>query len=188
MPALPTTPTPNGKGTFTISYIDAGGEETTTSIDDFDPTVTSLQLAAVQVALGNLSNAAVYAQSTTAKISVSRANVTPFDEAFSSSSMKLVMVFENDDQDIRQITIPAPDIQFFESDKITLKTSDADVTAAINAVLNVINAGTPANTFKYVRGYRADRARKLPKGRFAPLLLEPGAADNPSEAPALPAP
>lgn len=188
MPALPTTPTPTGIGTFTISFIDAGGEETTTSINDFDPSVTSLQLSAVQVALGNLSNAAVYAQQTTAKIGTSRANVTPFDESFSEGSTKMVLVFENDSLDIRQVTVPAPDIQFFETDRITAKISDPAVVSAVNAILNVLNAGSPAGTFKYVRGYRSDRMRKLPKARFTPTIAEPGGADAPSDLPALPEP
>ena len=185
MPALPTTPIPTGIATFTISFIDAGGEETTTSITDFDPAVTSLQLAAVQVALGNLSNAAIYAQQTTAKIGTSRANVTPFDESFSEGSTKLVLVFENDSLDIKQVTVPAPDLTCFLKDRVTVDIDNTDVLAAINAILNVINAGTPANTYKFVRGYRSDRMRKLPKSKFTPLVLEPGAGDLPPEEPGL---
>lgn len=185
MPALPASPTPTGVATFTISYIDSGGEETTTSINDFDPSVTSVQLSAVQVALGNLSNAAVFSQQTTAKVATSRANVTPFDESFAEGSTKLVLVFENDFLDIKQVTVPAPDLSCFISDRVTVDTANTDVVAAINAILNVINAGTPANTFKFVRGYRSDRVRKLPKSKFTPLVLEPGAGDLPPEAPGL---
>jgi len=134
MPALPTTPIPTGIATFTISFIDAGGEETTTSITDFT---------------------------------------------------KLVLVFENDSLDIKQVTVPAPDLTCFLKDRVTVDIDNTDVLAAINAILNVINAGTPANTYKFVRGYRSDRMRKLPKSKFTPLVLEPGAGDLPPEEPGL---
>jgi len=184
MPKLPVSPVKD-TSVFTVSLIASGGDLTSTSVSDFDATVTGAQLTTLQESIGDLSNAGVYGQTVSVKRETSKANTTVLDESFSSAGTKAIFVFQDDNLNTRQITVPAPDASIFTIDGITVNTANALVIAFKNAVLAVINAGTVAGTYSLVRGYRAEHSRKIPRSHYSPLLIEPSGGVNP---PALPAP
>lgn len=183
MPKLPLTPVVD-TSIFTVSLLASGGDLASVSISDFDSTVTGAELTALQEAIGDVSNAGVIGQTVSVKRETAKANATVLDESFSSAGTKAILLFQDDSMNTKQIAIPAPDASLFLSDGITLNTANALIIALKDAVLTVINKGTPVGTYTLVRGYRAEHARKLPRSRYSPLIEEPSGGVNP---PALPA-
>lgn len=171
---------------FNIDFLCVGGDHGFSSLDQIAAAVSGLELANLRTALGNMSNGVIVSTAQTESVVVNQAaaEVAPLDEAFSSVGTRAVMVFQNDDLDTRSVSVPAPDASLFESDGVTLNRTNGLVNAAIIAALAVINGGAAGTgTYAYLRGYRQEVSRKLPKGRTSKAPIEPGAGVNPPDAP-----
>lgn len=171
---------------YTIDFLAVGGDHGFTSIDKVPTNITGLQLAALRTALGNMSNARVVGDtaSTMTNVNLAAPEVAPYDEAYASVGTRASLVFQNDDLETRSVSIPAPDASIFESDGVTVNPTNALVIAAVGAILTVINGDLLAtDTYAYLRGFRQEISRKLPKGRSAKAAIEPLAGINPPDAP-----
>jgi len=171
------------KKSFTVSLVAFGGDKTSVSLSDVDPTATAPQLVDFATKLGALTNAGVYGLITTTKQETSPTQAVMFDEAFASASMKAIFVF----QDLTtlksiQVGVPAPDDSIFDTDQVTVK-GTPDVLAFILATQTVLNAG--GADYTYVRGYRAGRTRIIPRSNVIGIKSEPGVGDKPGDAPAV---
>lgn len=168
---------------FSVSFLAAGGERATISLE-ISPDAGAAAQVAVANAVGSLSNAAVYAYRTSLQTSVRLSSVNPFNEAWAGASEKLVLTFENADFVQRSIAIPAPDESYFAADGLTLNAGNPTVAAALADIEAALNAGDPAGTFVYLTGYRASyKRRSQRRPRVVRPVVEPGPGDLP---PALP--
>jgi hypothetical protein len=185
MPVFPPAATPNEASNFTVSLVDVSGEIGKASLaGDGLVAASEGQRDAWVTAIGNASNAAVFATNLTVEESVSRGNVFPFDEGHSSSRTKAIFVFQDNQKRIKRLEVPAPDLTLFGSDGKSLNRDNALVTAIINTTLAVLNAGDPAGTFAYIRGGYGSRERGSTLTNDAPTAAEPLALQNPPIAPA----
>lgn len=134
-------------------------------------------------AMGAISNMGVYeiVEDRTTRINI--ADATAFDEAYANPNDILVMHFENNNGEKYTVDVPAPDVRFFETDTVTLKsrtdaTDGAVIGELIDACENVINTSfLPVNSFSFVRGVRRQRKLKLAQGvKPRPVAAEPAAA------------
>lgn len=168
---------------YTINFLAAGGDAASVQVDGL-PVAGVTLMGAVRTALGNMSNAAVVATSSTIKTEVNPASafVRVLDESFSDASTKAVMVFQNDALEIKSIAIPAPDASLFAADGVTLDSGNALVQAAITAITAALNAGG-ADTYAYSKGYRSTRSRRLPRPRTVKTVVEPAIGENPPPEP-----
>lgn len=180
---------------FSVGFLCAGGDQASVGLDGIATSVTGAELANLRTAVGNLSNGSVVGTTYSETVSVSPTTVTPLDESYSEASTKLVLVFQDANQDIVSIAIPAPDESFFGQDGVTIITPDTgaaagtparvlgDSIANIRSVLNGGIAAAPAGTYALLRGYRSKRAGKLPKPRMVRASGEPGAGTLPPAEP-----
>lgn len=181
MPDFPTGVTPIVGGSVTYSFLAAGGDKASVQIPanaDGDP-------EAVRTAIGNLSNAALFAMAETTRTEVPLSTVSPLDESYSSASEKLILQWQDESLNTRSLAIPAPDEQYFSSDGVTLDTGDSVVSASLNALTTFFNAGDPAGTWVFVRGYRSSRSRAQRPPRSVRQSVEPGATTVPDDEPGL---
>jgi hypothetical protein len=181
--------------TFTVNLLASGGDIASVQFSDVPVTVAGLELADARAAVGNLSNAAVNSTTFSGVVEVAKTKINPLDEAYASASTKLVLVFQDNQLNIKTIAIPAPDESYFGGDGVTmitpsmagLATSPAYILAqAIIVIVAVLNGGAgaiTAGTFALLSGYRSERTRKLNKPRTVRASIEPGAGILP---PALP--
>lgn len=180
MPDFPSGVTPVQGGSVTYSFLAAGGDKASVQIPanaDGDP-------ALVRTALGNLSNAALYAMAITDRTEVPISTVNPFDESYSSASEKLILQWQDENLDLRSLAVPAPDESYFAADGVTLDLSGV-AAASVSALTTFFNAGTPAGTWTFVRGYRTSRSRSQRPPRSARPSVEPGALGVPGDEPGL---
>lgn len=171
---------------FTIEYLCAGGDKGATALDDLAVAVSGLELANLRDSLGALSNGVVVGNTYSELTSINQAapEVAPLDESFSSASTRAVLVFQNDALELRSISVPAPDESIFGDDGVTINRTNALVAAAIADALVVINGGAAGTgTYAYLRGYRQENSRRLPRSRTRKASIEPGAGVNPPAAP-----
>lgn len=168
-----------------VNLLAAGGDETNVTLDGLDVAVTGLQLSDWRDSVGACSNAQVVGEAQTTTVTVNKASalIAPLDESWSSASMKAVLEFQDDTLVIRSIAVPAPDESVFESDGLTVDPADTNIAALITDTLSILNTGTPAGTFAYLRGFRSDRTRRLPRPRVSKSSIEPAAGVNPPDAP-----
>lgn len=181
--------------TYNVSVIAVGGDVSSVGIDFLD-TVAPAELLAFRAAVGGISNAAVFKTNTGYILEKSKALSVPLDEAHSSVKMKMKLVFQNADLDVKEIAVPAPDASYFVGDGRTVVTPSSAAAVgtparlmstyvqAIAAVLNGGAAADPGGTYQYVRGYRSGDGKPAPA--FDPTIAaepltttEPGPESNP---------
>ena len=182
--------------TFNVHFVAAGQDPADVGLDELGADVTAAELAVLRTRWGNLSNAAV--QKTTHSITeeVSKGVINPLDESYSDAATKLILLFQNATLQSRQIAIPAPDEAYFGLDGISIITPDGGAAAgtparllfdAIAQTVLVLNGGAaadPQGTFVFLRGYRSNFARKLPKPRgTARVSIEPAVGVEPGDEP-----
>lgn len=178
---------------FSVNLLCAGGDGASVQFTDVAVAVAGAELANARTAVGNLSNGAVRQTNQTEVVSVADTKVNPLDEAYADSATKMVLTFQNDDQEIKTIAIPAPDESYFGSDGISVIVPNGAAAAgtparlladAISAFLIVLNGGALGNgTFAYLKGYRSRRTSRLPRPRTARSSVEPGAGIEPGDEP-----
>jgi hypothetical protein len=193
-PAVGVAPriTPNN---FTISLLASGGDKTSVQFNDLENTVAGAELATLRERIGALSNAAVHQTTFSSLVQVSLARVNPLDESYSSASVKMILSFQDNNLELKNVAIPAPDESYFGSDGITIITPDVGASAgspakllgdAIAQIALVLNGGAgaiTAGTFAFLKGYRSQQSRKLPPSRSARPSIEPLATTEPGPEP-----
>jgi hypothetical protein len=195
MPDFYPTPVPVESNSYYVNVIGVGGDTSGTGIDWLD-TVTGAELLAFRAAVGGISNAAIFKTTTGFHVEISKGRAVPLDEAHSSVKMKMKLVFENDELDVKEIGIPAPDASYFTGDGRTVVSPNAAAAAGtpaklmstyIQAIALVLNGGAaadPVGTYRYVRGYRSGDGRPAPgydpTTAAEPIsTTEPGPESNP---------
>lgn len=195
MPDFYATPVPVESNSYNINVIGIGGDGSSVGVEFLD-TVTPTELLAFRAAVGGITNAAILKTTTSYHLEISRGRAVPLDEAHSSVKMKMKLVFENDDLDVKEIGIPAPDASYFGGDGRTAIQPNAAAAAgtpaklmstyiqAIAAVLNGGAAADPQGTYRYIRGYRSGDGKPAPSydptTAAEPLTTtEPGPESNP---------
>jgi len=178
---------------FTVTFLCAGGDTASVQISNIPVAVTGAELADVRNAVGNLSNGAVVATATTENVSIAQTLAEPLDESYSDAATKLVLVFQNADQELVTLAVPAPDESYFGTDGVTVVTPTPGGTAgapstilaaALTEIQVVLNGGsTGSGTYQFLRGYRSVRSRRLPRPRTARPTVEPGAGVIPGPGP-----
>lgn len=181
MPDFPEGVTPVESGSVTFSFLASGGDKASVQI----PLNADGDAALVRAALGDLSNAALFAVAETERSEVPLSEVNPFDESYSSASEKLILQWQDATLATRSLAVPAPDESYFASDGVTLDTTDSTVSASVGALTTYFNAGDPAGTWSFVRGYRSSRSRAQRPPRTVRASVEPGATSVPPEEPGL---
>jgi predicted dinucleotide-binding enzyme len=169
-------------GTLTVSLLAAGGDKTTVQVER-NPDATTGQREDLRAAIGSMSNAAVFSHQDTVQWRVPLTAVNPFDESYSSAADKLIMQYQNADLHLMTVAIPAPDESYFASDGVTVSATNPTVVSFNAALLAYVNAGSPAGTWDFLRGYRTSRSRRQRPPRTVRASVEPGPGDTPPDAP-----
>lgn len=173
MPRLGTGST--SRGQMSVQFVDWRGQTRTVSL----PLDTDVTPDAIANAMGDMSNAGIfgYRQNIIAEKAIT--DVTAFDEAESSANLVAVFVFTADGGAYFYAEVPAPDASLFSADKQSLDSSNALVSAFIDAV----EAGNDGYT--YTRNFVVTRKGTKAGTKLLPTLSEPTALQNPPQAPAL---
>lgn len=180
--------------TVTIEWLAAGGDKAATQIDGLNSGVLDASVPGVRAALAALSNAVPVGQTSSLKAQAQLGVDSPYDESYSSASTKMVLSFQNAALEVKNVSVPAPDEQFFSEDGVTVITPDSGATAgsapelldnAVSLVRNMLNVG--GGSFVYIGGYRSQRSRALPRRRNAVPTIEPVADEPPGDEPGVPA-
>lgn len=176
--------TPVAYGNFSVSFLAAGGDTAQISLR-LNPNTNDTQRIALQTALGNLSNAAVYAYQSSEGLQVAKNKVTPLDESYSSASEKLVLQFQDDNLELISMAVPAPDESYFGTDGATVDITNVTVAGAITTIEEYLNENgeDPAGTFAFVRGYRTSRSRSTRPPRTVVKSAEPTPGQTPPAEP-----
>lgn len=193
MPDYPTGVTPVVTDSFNMHVISVGNDAGDVSIA-IDTTVTGAELATLRTRLGALTNAAVQSTTRSTKDSISAGLAVPLDESHSSPAQKMVLVFENSLLETRQIAVPAPDASYFGTDGISVILPNGGAAAgspakllfdAIAQCVLVLNGGAlGSGDFLFLRGYRSQFSRRMPKPRGAAATpIEPSGAIEPGSEP-----
>lgn len=147
---------------------------------------SAAQVTALRTAIGNMSNGRVMGTSLATDVEIINPADpinTTYDESYSTTDHVAVMVFQNGAGDVQTAEVPAPDASIFESDGETVDRTNGLVIAYLTAALAALNAGTPAGTWAFARGFLSTRARNSRRQPIRLPLAEPGAGDNPPDAP-----
>lgn len=188
MPGLSAAPT-TAFQRFSVSLTDFRGRSRS-SLMEAGAEATTAQRDAVALEIGNMSNARV--MSFTYSVGIEQLNPahtanSAFDEAYPTVDDALILVFQNNAGTIQYVPIPAPDAQFFLPDGETVIEPSAAGSGAqqqlldtVNAILDVLNADTPAGTYAYARGYKEGVRRRA---RTPLRITEPAGLDEPSALP-----
>lgn len=190
MPPFPPAAAILSKSSFVVTFLCAGGDKATVKIDDIDASVTSVQTINLRSALGRLSNGGVIADNLTASRSIAETQAAVYDEAYAEAQTKMVLVFQDEDQNLKTIAVPAPDASYFGSDGVSIIALDSGTPSApptpaqilyasVTDILTVLNLPGGAGTYALLKGYRSKRAGKLPRPRTNVVPVEPLAADVP---------
>lgn len=190
MPPFPPAAPIKESTSFTVTLLAAGGDKASVQINDLSDELTDVQSINLRSAIGRLSNAAVISDTRSVQRSIAETQTNPYDEAFSEAQTKLVLVWQDEDQNLKSLAIPAPDASYFASDGVSLIEPDGGtpsapptpaqiVFAQLAFITTALNAGTPAGTYVFLKGYRSKRAGKLPTPRSSRPVVEPAAADVP---------
>lgn len=193
MPDYPAGATQVVTDNFNIHMVAVGNDPGDVSLA-IETTVTGAELETLRTRIGALTNAAVQATSRSTKEQISEALAVPLDEAHSAASQKMVLVFQNSALDSRQVAIPAPDASYFGTDGISIITPNGGAAAgspakllfdAIAQIVLVLNGGAVGTgDYLFLRGFRSQFARKLPKPRGAAVTpVEPSGAVEPGSEP-----
>lgn len=185
MPSFPAGTSPASIKNFSVSLIDYRGETGTVSVN-VPATVTQEELETLAVRVGGVSNAGLYAYTTTEKDAISPAVATAYDDNEGSVSVKAELVFIDNNLQTRSFSIPAPDAQFVGEDGVSI-TNTGGMALVISQLLLILNGGAgatpPGGTFAFARGYIVTKSRKTKRGNTRPNFTEPGILP-PTDAPA----
>lgn len=188
MPGFPVAATELPENSASINVVDVAGDDSDIQISGFDSSVTQAQIDTWTDTVTNITNAGMRSRNTKRGERIADTQVVAFDEALSTVTNGATFVFENASLVQKSFTIPAADFSIFESDGETVIRpggASAIVTALVTATLAILNAGTPAGTFAFARGYRSDNTRKRRRGKTRPTIQEPAIGDLPGPGPGL---
>jgi len=181
VPNFPVGVTSRVTRNYGLSFVAAGGDVAGSSVDlQGDGADVEFELWANVVA--NLSNAALIGTTITVKNEIPIRFASPFDESYSSASTKLVMVYGNDAFEVVSFSIPAPDETLFGSDGVTVQAANPQILNLNIATISFLNQIAGGN-FGFLRGFRSERTRKLPRGRSVRNSIEPPVGEAPGRAP-----
>lgn len=143
-------------------------------------------VSAFRQAAGNVSNAGVVRMTEERNTFIAEINAEVYDEAYNDGMVLVVSLQNNNGQQI-SFDIPNPDASIFGTDGVTMDPANPLVIALSTAVENLINnTFTVPNSFQVVRGVLRPRKVNIPRGsKPRPTVVEPGAGDNPPDAPAV---
>lgn len=167
--------TTTGLSAVAISAKSAGGDGASLNIPT-QSSITALEIEGFVEDIMGASNAGLLEYTYKQKIALlARSTLVAYDEAHSSASMKLVLIYENTATGERvSAPIPAPDQALFLSDGITPNTAAAGFITLETAVRGILNGGAAGGSdWVYISGYRADYTTKLPKPRVGEVAVEP---------------
>lgn len=168
---------------LSISFQDFTGKPRSSRVV-LSSAATDVQIDALELATGNLSNARamdVTVSSETRQQNPANALNTAYDEAHATVEIVLVFVFQNDVGEVQMVEIPAPDASLFNSDGSTPNDTNALIIAYKAAALAAMNEGS--GTYAYARGFRSTRSARANRARIPHQLVEPGGASQPPIAP-----
>ena len=181
MPNFPAAAPTRTSLSYTATFVAAGGDVSSVSIDSGNNNADA-EFFNWASAVGNVSNAAMSSLTLSEKVEIPLTFVSPFDESYSSASTKLIMVWGN--QSFEQVTfaIPAPDEAVFGNDGVTVDNAYSGIIALNIATLQFLTA-TIGGTWGFLRGFRSERTRKLPRPRSVRNSVEPPVGELPARAP-----
>lgn len=169
--------------------MDVRGKVRTASIV-VSPDATALSIGLIHDAIGNATNGAQLSRNSSSideVINPLADGVVFFDESYSTTEQVAVFYFQDDSGEVRTLELPAPDLSMFlASNREIIDPGNTRALAIITAVEGALNAGDPAGTFTYSRGYLATRRSSRARTRTVPGVLqivEPGVGELPGEAP-----
>lgn len=160
----------------------AGGDIGSVNIPSQE-TITKAEVAAAIQDISEVTNAGLVKNSLNIRTGlVSNTTLIAYDEAHSSASMKLVLIYENTTTGERtSVPVPAPDQAMFLGDGVTPNPANADFIKLEAAVSTILNGGAAGVTqWTLVTAYRADYAQKLRKPREGEVAVEPSPAGPPA--------
>lgn len=147
-----------------------------------DANYTLGELSAFRSALGAVSNFGVRYQEETLRNEVAVPFVQAYDDSY-GPNVTANLRFQNNDQDVFTLTIPAPLKRLFVGDGTSLVTPDLAGAAGTGELIlaeiirdtqNLVNNSyAPANTFAFIGGERAMRTMKPSPKPDAIALSEP---------------
>lgn len=154
------------------------------------PDAADLTVGLLLDAIGNASNAAQLSRNVTdlnEVINPRNPLVIFYDESYSTTDQVAVFFFQDDDGTVVKLEIPAPDLSLFEAtNREIINPFDDRSAAIISAAEGALNAGTPAGTYAYNKGYLASRRSSRASVRSVPgpdQIVEPEAGDLPEPGP-----
>lgn len=156
------------------------------------PDATPLSIGLIHDAIANATNGAQLSRNTSSideVINPLADGVIFYDEGYSTTEQVAVFFFQDDGGDVRTLEVPAPDLSLFlASNREIIDDGDDRSLAIITAVVGALNAGTPAGTFSYSKGYLATRRSSRSRTRIVPGVLqivEPAPGEFPEAGPGL---
>jgi len=169
--------------------MDVRGKVRTASIV-VSPDATALSIGLIHDAIGNATNGAQLSRNSSSideVINPLADGVVFFDESYSTTEQVAVFYFQDDSGEVRTLEIPAPDLSMFlVNNREVIDPGNTRALAVITATEGALNAGDPAGTFTYSRGYLATRRSSRARTRTVPGVLqivEPGVGELPGGEP-----
>lgn len=190
-----TDPRVNRSDSFSVGWVLVGGGRYSTNISGLggDRVIEFPgEQSAARAAIGDMSNAGLIRMSFEENTFIAIANALTLDESY-SDGIVAVVVFQNNNGEEISFEIPNPDLSVFSSvDRVTMLAPVDGGTAGEQLVFNMAdsvatlinNTYTPANSFAFVRGFRASRKIKTTRAKTMPTIAEPTGGVNPPDAPA----
>lgn len=164
---------------LSFTLMDTAGRLARTGISELTSAPSGGQITALSDAIGNISNAAVIAETGTAQSVDTKTGRIVFDEAYSGVTEKAVFIFENSARRKKKLEVPAPDASIFGTDGLTVDYANASVVALVSAYTAI------ATGYTLKRAFLSSRSRKAPTGNRPPTVSEPGTLELPPGLPAI---
>jgi hypothetical protein len=183
MPNFPAAAAVKETKRASIAFKDSAGKVTNVGLDDLPIDATTVNIQAWIGSMGDMSNAGISKHVVAEQNQIAEGNIQAYDEAESSVTARANFTFQDDLLETRTFTVPAPDLSIFDSTGLAVNPANTLVSGYINAALAVLNAGTVAGTYQFIRGVRSDVARGARRVPSRPNTAEPSGGVNP---PALP--
>lgn len=169
--------------------MDVRGKVRTASIA-VSPDATALSIGLIHDAIANATNGAQLSRNSSLideVINPLADGVIFYDEGYSTTEQVAVFYFQDDGGEVRTLEVPAPDLSLFlVNNREVIDPGDDRSLAIITAVTGALNAGDPAGTFTYSRGYLATRRTSRSRTRVVPgplQIVEPDPGDFPEPGP-----
>lgn len=186
MPDMPSTSTVARRASsrYAVSIVDHRGQRRACSVNiPAAATFTAAALATLRTAIGSITNGAVVATTLSSSEEVVNTTLTTtYDESYSTIDHVAVLHYQDTAGNVITVEVPAPDLSIFYADGVTV--DPTKITGINSAVSGVINAGDPAGTYAFVRGYLSTRRGERASQRVRPgTIREPAGTDTPPVAP-----